>query len=145
MTIFKIEKLLLVGAFIAAFSLYATAADDQPDYQAMYDDCVEEEGPINNGVVDACSNHVSDAAKREMNQLYNDIVSRLENSEFGGDESIQELEETQKAWLEYRGGQCHLATTHVGSPMAGYCPMQLNIERVEELRELRQGMPKTIE
>lgn len=40
------------------------------------------------------------------------------------------------AWLAYRNGQCSLATIYVGSPMHGYCPMMLNIQRLEELKEM---------
>nr|WP_277399204.1 lysozyme inhibitor LprI family protein [Achromobacter xylosoxidans] len=46
------------------------------------------------------------------------------------------MEQTQKAWLAYRNGHCALAGAHVGSPMYEYCPMLLNINRADELREL---------
>jgi uncharacterized protein YecT (DUF1311 family) len=46
------------------------------------------------------------------------------------------LEHSQKSWVSYRNKHCELATSYVGSPMFGVCPMQLNISRVNELREL---------
>ncbi|MEA5599286.1 lysozyme inhibitor LprI family protein [Rivularia sp. UHCC 0363] len=48
----------------------------------------------------------------------------------------QQFEQSQKAWLTYRDTHCKLAGSYVGSQMYSYCPMQLNILRVTELREL---------
>ncbi|CAB3633591.1 MAG: DUF1311 domain-containing protein [Achromobacter sp.] len=104
-----------------------------PDYMGQYDRCLRDAGVTNNGTVGACAEGVSAAAKREINALYARIQARLA-SDFPQDAA--KLEQTQKAWLVYRNGQCDLAGAHVGSPMYEYCPMLLNISRAAELREL---------
>lgn len=103
------------------------------DYMGQYDRCLRDAGATNNTSVMACSDAVSAAAKREINQLYARIHARL-SSEFPAD--ADKLEQAQKAWIVYRNGHCDLAGAHVGSPMYGYCPMLLNINRADELREL---------
>ncbi len=108
-------------------------AASPPDYMAQYDRCLKDAGAVNNGTVEGCSNAVSAAAKREINTLYAKIHAHLV-LEFP--EDADKLEQTQKAWLTYRNGQCSLAGAHVGSPMYEYCPMLLNIGRAGELREM---------
>jgi len=105
----------------------------RPDHQQVYNDCLAEAGGINNGTVDACSSAASSSAKAEMTRLYRALYSRLlaENAE-----DAEQLERAQKAWLVYRDLHCQLAGSYVGSPMYSFCPMQLNISRVGELREL---------
>lgn len=111
----------------------AAALAAPPDYMDQYDRCLKDAGAVNNGTVEACSNAVSSAAKREINAQYAKIHARLA-TEFP--EDAVKLEEAQKAWLVYRNGHCSLAGAHVGSPMYGYCPMLLNANRASELREL---------
>lgn len=125
----KLAAILL----IFAFPVLANAAAKEADYSKMYDACLKEAGPINNSVVYGCSEQVSGAAKKEINSLYaklHKIVSQRDPSD------AEKLEQTQKAWIAYRNGQCELATSYIGSPMYGYCPMQMNIQRVDELKEL---------
>ena len=68
-----------------------------------------------------------------MTRLYRAFYSKLlaENAN-----DAARLERAQKAWLVYRDLHCELAGSYVGSPMYSFCPMQLNIDRVIELREL---------
>jgi uncharacterized protein YecT (DUF1311 family) len=113
-------------------TLTALAAPS-PDYVARYDRCLTEAGAINNAAVAGCSESVSTAVKSEINTLYVKLHTRLAQESA---EDADKLERTQKAWLAYRNGQCELAASYVGSPMYGYCPMMLNIQRADQLREM---------
>ncbi|VFR72578.1 hypothetical protein ISE1_2003 [plant metagenome] len=113
--------------------MQATAAPPTHDYANQYDNCLTNAGGINNGTVEACSSSVDAEVKREMNATYGRLHARLKAQSPG---DADKLEDTQMAWLAYRNGQCSLATTYVGSPMHGYCPMMLNIQRLEDLREM---------
>ncbi|MGH8818506.1 MAG: lysozyme inhibitor LprI family protein [Achromobacter pestifer] len=110
----------------------ATAANAK-DYSAQYDQCLSDAGATNNTSVLDCSSSVSASVKSEINALYGKLHARLAQQ---SQEDADKLEQTQKAWLVYRNGQCDLATSYVGSPMFGYCPMLLNIQRADELREM---------
>lgn len=111
----------------------ATHAAGAKDYASQYDRCLSEAGATNNTSVLNCSSTVSASVKSEINALYAKLHARLAQQSA---DDANKLEQTQKAWLAYRNGQCDLATSYVGSPMFGYCPMQLNIQRADELREL---------
>ncbi len=111
----------------------AMAAPEHADYDHMYSDCVDRAGTLNNGVVDACSSTTSEHVKAEMNALYKRIHDRLSTQ---SPQDADRLEQAQKSWLVYRNTHCDLAGAYVGSPMYAFCPMQLNIARLAELREL---------
>ena len=91
---------------------------------------------INNASVAGCAEGVSETVKNEMNRIYQQLFLKLQES---APEDAEQLETTQKAWLVYRNGQCELQGKHVGSPMYHYCPMQMNIQRVEELKLLLEN------
>ena len=97
----------------------------------LYDRCLTEAGAVNNTSVLSCSESVSAQVKREINTLYARLQTRA-----GSARGRRQAGTTQKAWLQYRNGHCALATSYVGSPMYGHCPMLLNIARALELREL---------
>jgi uncharacterized protein YecT (DUF1311 family) len=103
------------------------------EYDSMYDECVKKNGPINNGVVSACSEMTSEKAKQEITRRYKSIYGQL-SSENPMD--AKKFEISQKAWLQYRNTHCELAGAYVGSPMYAFCPMTLNSARALELREL---------
>jgi uncharacterized protein YecT (DUF1311 family) len=111
----------------------SAATNTDIDYDAIYSECLKEMGGVNNGSVDACSTYASEAAKKEMTALYRKIYKTL-GADSKNDAEL--LEQTQRAWIAYRNGQCKLAGAYVGSPMYSYCPMRLNIARVNELWEL---------
>jgi len=117
----------------ALLMLPALAWAQPPDYQHAYSDCLERAGGATNGSVDACSSSVSADAKAEMIRLYRSIYRDLATDD---PDDAATLDRAQKAWLVYRDLHCNLAGSHVGSPMYAFCPMQLNIRRVDELREL---------
>lgn len=121
-----LHKYLIPLLLILPFSALA-------DYDQRYQDCLDASGMINNASVAGCAEGVSEAAKKEMNRVYQQLFLKLQES---AAEDAQQLEEAQKAWLIYRNGQCDLQGKHVGSPMYYTCPMQLNIQRVDELKFL---------
>lgn len=125
----KITLPLLLLSPVIAWASPATP----PDYQQAYSKCLDEAGTINNGVVHTCSSTVSEHAKAEMTLLYRSFYRKLQAE--SPDEAAA-LDRAQKSWLVYRDLHCDLAGAHVGSPMYSFCPMQLNINRVNELREL---------
>lgn len=125
-----IRTLIAFSLMLMAATVHAAGAKD---YTAQYDRCLSEAGATNNTSVLNCSSTVSASVKSEINALYGKLHARLAQQSA---QDADKLEQTQKAWLVYRNGQCDLATSYVGSPMFGYCPMLLNIQRAEELREL---------
>lgn len=108
----------------------------QADYDQQYQACLDASGMINNTSVAGCAEGVSETVKKEMNRIYQQLFLKLQESQPA---DAEQLETAQKAWLIYRNGQCDLQGKHVGSPMYYTCPMELNIQRVEELRFLLEN------
>lgn len=108
----------------------------QADYDQQYQACLDASGMINNASVVGCAEGVSETVKKEMNRVYQQLFLKLQDD---APEDAEQLETTQKAWLVYRNGQCELQGKHVGSPMYHYCPMQMNIQRVEQLKLLLEN------
>lgn len=123
----------LIACALAMTAMQALAATPAADYATQYENCLTDAGGINNGTVEACSSSVDANVKQEMNATYGRLHARLKAQSL---DDADKLEDTQIAWLAYRNGQCSLATIYVGSPMHGYCPMMLNIQRLEELKEM---------
>lgn len=121
-----------IAPLLLGLPLQAMAASPT-EYDRLYGACVDKHGSINNAVVEACSSEVSDRAKAEITRHYKAIHARLSQANA---EDAAKFEESQKAWLKYRNAHCELAGSYIGSPMYGYCPMQLNAERALQLREL---------
>lgn len=122
---------VLAGALLLSSASSSFAAVQ--DYDAIYSKCLKDAGGANNSSVLSCAQKTSAAIKKEMNRLYDQIHKTISET---SKEDAQKFEASQKAWLSYRTTQCELATRYVGSPMKAYCPMQLNIARVKELRVL---------
>lgn len=120
-----------LGFALLSYSHCSLAAPQ--DYDALYSKCLADAGGANNSSVYSCAEETTLAIKKEMNTLYDQIYKKIGKEK---PEDAQKFEAAQKAWLIYRNAHCELATDYVGSPMAAYCPMQLNITRVKELREL---------
>jgi uncharacterized protein YecT (DUF1311 family) len=103
------------------------------DYDKQYQACLDASGAINNASVAGCAEGVSETVKQEMNHVYQQLFLKLQDD---APQDAAQLETAQKAWLLYRNGQCDLQGKRIGSPMYYTCPMQLNIQRVEELKFL---------
>lgn len=122
------------AALMATWAMNANS-HDLSDYDKQYSACVDRNGPINNSVVMICSEEVSERVKSDMNRYYKIAYARLASQSA---EDAARLESAQRAWLIYRDTHSDLAGAYVGSPMYGYCPMELNKSRVDELRELAE-------
>jgi uncharacterized protein YecT (DUF1311 family) len=109
------------------------ASKQAVDYESMYAKCLSDIGKNNNSSVMGCSDITSDAAKKEINSLYNTIHATILVS---SKDDAAKFEASQKSWLNYRNTHCNLAGSYIGTPMYSFCPMQLNIVRVVELRDL---------
>lgn len=105
---------------------------NESNLEGVYDKCIGDRS-INNMIVYECSEKASDAAKEIINKTYKKLHSRL-SAESPSD--ALKLDQAQKSWIIYRDLHCDLASNLVGSPMSGYCPMQMNIDRANELQEL---------
>lgn len=106
------------------------------DYDQQYQACLDASGMINNASVAGCAEGVSETVKKEMNRVYQQLFLKLQED---APQDAEQLENAQKAWLVYRNGQCDLQGKHVGSPMYYTCPMELNIQRVEQLKLLLEN------
>lgn len=124
---YSVLLLLLVSAPLRADQSQAK------DYQAAYDACLKQAGAINNGVVTGCAEGISSDAKAEINLLYKKLHDQFEAK--AADDAVN-FDKAQKAWLTYRNAHCELAGKYVGDPEFYVCPMDLNIERVHQLRQL---------
>jgi uncharacterized protein YecT (DUF1311 family) len=109
------------------------ASKQAVDYESMYAKCLSDIGKTNNSSVMGCSDITSDAAKKEINSLYNTIHATILVS---SKDDAAKFEASQKSWLNYRNTHCNLAGSYIGTPMYSFCPMQLNIVRIVELRDL---------
>ena len=104
------------------------------DYKLEYGKCLKGFGITNNNSVMACSEGVGEEASREISAIYESLLL-----EFAQDETArQNFKKSHEAWILYRDLHCKLAGTYVGTPMFWYCPMNRNINRVLELRELSE-------
>lgn len=106
------------------------------DYDKQYQACLDASGMINNASVAGCAEGVSEAVKKDMNRVYQQLFLKLQDD---APQDAEQLEAAQKAWLVYRNGQCDLQGKRIGSPMYYTCPMGLNIQRVEELKFLLEN------
>ena len=110
-----------------------TPAASSNALQTRYDDCIQASQTLNNSLVAACAEGVSEVAKKHMNRTYQQLYLKLQQA---SPEDAQQLEEAQKAWLIYRNAHCDMQGKHIGSPMYYTCPMELNIDRLSELQFL---------
>ena len=127
-----------VSVALACMLLSTGALAEQPklkDYRAAYDECQKNSasaGPT--AMVDECAEYVANETKHEMNALYKSIHDQLQSK---SPEDADEFDKAQKSWLAYRKAHCDLAGKYVGSPMFLVCPMDLDIERIDQLRQLK--------
>lgn len=123
----------IVVAVLLVSGVAQAASVNKVDYQQMYSRCLKAVGVTNNSSVEQCSRQTFKASEQEINRLYSKIYRQLASRQM---QDAQKFELSQKSWLSYRDSHCQLAGAYVGSPMYSYCPMQLNISRVAQLREL---------
>lgn len=125
-------KKLIFVILLSAPSINAYAENK---YDTAYNQCVKKAGTMNNGVMAACSEAVSEVAKKDLNTHYKKIETKL-NAYPNKAELLTKLETSQKAWIQYRNAHCALGEfISVHEP---YCLMLVNAQRAEELKELAE-------
>lgn len=104
------------------------------DYSKIESDCRKEYQHLNNSVVMGCAELASDAAKKDMNIIYQKIYKIIESR--GVPDVTMNFETAQKSWLTYRENWCDVQGFMIGSPMYSVCRMDMNISRVNELNDI---------
>ena len=131
-----IKQLVVISMLCAPAALHAQGAPKPVDHDAVYAQCLREAGGARNATVGACSQTVAQTAAGEIAQLYGRTHAALAQRER---KDAMNFESAHKAWQIYRDNHCNLASTYIGSPMYNFCPMQMNIARVKELREFAES------
>jgi uncharacterized protein YecT (DUF1311 family) len=131
---FKITGLLLL--LISLPALAKPSAAGKNDYDLMYSTCLRDAGGARNATVAACAERVLGEAEAEITSQYQTLHRGLLKTSTS---DAKELEQAQRSWLSYRNSHCKLAGKYVGSPMYAYCPMQLTIQRVKQLRDMAEA------
>ena len=126
----KLSSLIILPLLLLSAPSFA---QEQSEYERMYNKCIKAADGINNSVVAECSGLTSEKAKSEINQRYRTIHARIFAK---NPKDAKKFEASQKAWLQYRDIHCDLSGAYIGTPMYGYCPMKLNSSRALELRAL---------
>ncbi|WP_213323024.1 lysozyme inhibitor LprI family protein [Klebsiella aerogenes] len=104
------------------------------DYSKIEADCRKNNQDINNSVVMGCADQASDAAKKDMNIVYQKIYKIIRAREIP--DITSKFEAAQKNWIASREDWCDVQGFIIGSPMYSVCRMDLNISRVNELNDL---------
>ena len=104
------------------------------DYSKIETDCRKMNQDINNSVVMGCADLASDAAKKDMNIVYQKIYRIIKAR--GISDITSKFETAQKNWIASRENWCDVQGFLIGSPMYSICRMDMNISRVNELNDL---------
>jgi hypothetical protein len=93
----------------------------------MYSKCLNEFGTINNGIVFECAGRVVDKADK-------DLIEKIETlRQTRLSEDFDRFLLGQRSWEQYMNVQCNMQGIYVGSPMFAYCPMEMLINRHNDL------------
>lgn len=104
------------------------------DYSKIENDCRKKNLDINNSVVMGCADQASDAAKKDMNIVYQKIYKIIQAREIP--DITGKFEMAQKNWITLRENWCDVQGFIIGTPMYSICRMDMNISRVNELNDL---------
>lgn len=127
------KKLALV-ALIAIVGLTGSAYADTK-YDTEYSQCTKAAGTMNNGVMSACSEAVSETAKKDINTYYKQIETKI-NGYDNKAALLTQLETSQKAWIQYRNNHCALSEMLAAHEV--FCLMLVNGQRAMELKALAE-------
>lgn len=128
---------LTITALISFPAWSDTGPLTEVHHLSIYSSCVEEMGGPTNGSVAACANKTANIASTDINSTLNRIQNKLEQN-FPEENKV--LINSQRNWITYRNEHCHLMSMFAGGAMEGYCPMQLNLQRLEEVIELEHNL-----
>ena len=106
------------------------------DYSRIETDCRKMNQDINNSVVMGCVDQASDAAKKDMNIVYQKIYKIIKAR--GIPDITSKFETAQKNWIAFRDSDCEFAISAYegGSiqPLIKYtCLTEATQKRIEEL------------
>jgi len=139
------RRLILAGAFVAGLGSGPWLAQAQEEPQV---DC---ENAMAQSEMNFCANKDYEAADKELNAAYKKTMAAMKetdtelgeiNANYVG--AVEALKKAQRAWIDYRDGQCELAGFEArgGSmePMlVSGCLADLTKKRTEELKGLTEG------
>ena len=108
------------------------------DYTKIETDCRKENQDINNSVVMGCADLASDAAKKDMNIVYQKIYKIIQTRE--PPDITRKFEVSQRNWITLRENWCDVQGFIIGTPMYSVCRMDMNISRVNELNDLLEQL-----
>ena len=133
--------LLAAGGFVLLASSLALAQEDEPKL-----DC---DNAVSQIEINSCANEDYDAADKELNaqwaktkKVMADWDAELDDNNKG---AVDALMKAQRAWIEYRDGQCDAVGYSVwgGTMYPGVvvgCLADLTRKRTEELKDLANGI-----
>ncbi|HBM8748875.1 TPA: DUF1311 domain-containing protein [Escherichia coli] len=81
-----------------------------------------------------CADLASDAAKKDMNIVYQKIYKIIQTRETP--DITRKFEVSQRNWITLRENWCDVQGFIIGTPMYSVCRMDMNISRVNELNDL---------
>ncbi|MBP1861284.1 lysozyme inhibitor LprI family protein [Rhizobium herbae] len=139
------RRLVAIGVIVAFLGLEAPFAWAQEEPQV---DC---ENAMAQSEMNFCANKDYEAADKELNAAYRKTMAAMKetdkelgeiNANYVG--AVEALKKAQRAWIDYRDGQCELAGFEArgGSmePMlVSGCLADLTKKRTEELKGLMEG------
>ena len=82
---------------------------------------------LSRGEMDRCDYRIFQEAEKGLNQVYERLRSRLDESQ------KSDLEHSQQEWLKFRDANCQLASDFVYRQ----CMTRMTRERADELRDFR--------
>ncbi|PNG26867.1 lysozyme inhibitor LprI family protein [Methylocella silvestris] len=114
-------------SIMIAFCLFATLSG----MNARAEDC---SAAATQAAMNDCANTALKNTDAELNAIYRDLIGRLKNSE----DSKQALIVAQRAWLQFRDGECAFAASAVSGgsiypTIVANCRNALTADRVKAL------------
>lgn len=137
--------LIPIGVIIASLGLSA------PFVQAQEEPQVDCDNAMTQSEMNFCASKDYETADKELNAVYRNTMAAMKKTDTDLGEinesyvgAVEALKKAQRAWIDYRDGQCELAGFEArgGSmePMlVSGCLADLTKKRTEELKGLTEG------
>ena len=112
----------------------STQVNAEEKYWDLYDKCTSRceatYSADNTCTVGICSAEINEIATSRITFLVTQLETVID------DFKLDTLHNSQVSWQNYMENHCNLMGIYDGSPMFSYCPMELSIDRAEELEIL---------
>jgi uncharacterized protein YecT (DUF1311 family) len=123
------EKVITWGSAIAILPLLSSAIAPQLSHAQAQIDC---NNPQSTTEYTYCAHRAYEEADRRLNQVYQQLTSRLSSDE------REELVDAQLVWIEYRDENCEFKVAHTRRgtghrAFLGQCLEQMTRQRTAEL------------